>query len=157
MDSNGTPRTIDRRAFLKTTAAAGLALGSRSIGASGGGTNDLRVALVGAGNQGLVLLESCQKIPNIRMTALCDIWTEYRQKYVSGRLRIYGHEHTAYVDIREMLDKEKGRLDAAIIATPDFWHAEHAIACLNAGLHVRIGSIERTASRGSFPRHPTSS
>lgn len=136
MDSNGAPRTIDRRDFLKTTAAAGLALGSRSLGASAGGTADLRVALVGAGNQGLVLLESCQKIPNIRITALCDIWKEYRQKYVSGRLRIYGHEHTAYVDIHEMLDKEKGRLDAAIIATPDFWHAEHAIACLNAGLHV---------------------
>jgi predicted dehydrogenase len=84
----------------------------------------------------MVLLESCQKIPNIRITALCDIWKEYRQKYVSGRLRIYGHEHNAYVDIREMLDKEKGRLDAAIVATPDFWHAEHAIACLKAGLHV---------------------
>jgi len=136
MDSNLAPRTIDRRDFLKTTAAAGLALSSRSLGASAGGTNDLRVALVGAGNQGMVLLESCQKIPNIRIAALCDIWKEYRQKYVSGRLRIYGHEHTAYVDLREMLDKEKGRLDAAIIATPDFWHADHATACLNAGLHV---------------------
>jgi len=136
MDSNAAPRTIDRRDFLKTTAAAGLALSSRSLGASAGGTNDLRVALVGAGNQGMVLLESCQKIPGIRITALCDIWKEYRQKYVSGRLRIYGHEHTAYVDLREMLDKEKGRLDAAIIATPDFWHADHATACLNAGLHV---------------------
>ena len=61
MDANGSPRTIDRRDFLKTTAAAGLALGSRSLGASAAGTNDLRVALVGAGNQGMVLLESCQK------------------------------------------------------------------------------------------------
>jgi predicted dehydrogenase len=34
-----------------------------------------------------------------------------------------------------MLDKEKD-LDAVIIATPDFWHAEHAIACLQKGLHV---------------------
>ena len=115
MDANGSPRTIDRRDFLKTTAAAGLALGTRSLAASAGGTNDLRVALVGGGNQGMVLLESCQKIPNVRITALCDIWKEYRQKYVSGRLRTYGHEHTAYVDIAEMLDKEKGRLDAAII------------------------------------------
>ncbi|MEI6669089.1 MAG: Gfo/Idh/MocA family oxidoreductase [Acidobacteriota bacterium] len=136
MDSNGVPTRIARRDFLKTTAAAGLALGARSVGASAGGSNDLRVALVGAGNQGMVLLESCQKILNVRITALCDIWKEYRQKYVSGRLRTYGHDHTAYVDIREMLDKEKGRLDAAIIATPDFWHADHAIACLEAGLHV---------------------
>jgi predicted dehydrogenase len=34
-----------------------------------------------------------------------------------------------------MLDKEKD-LDAVIIATPDFRHAEHTIACLEAGLHV---------------------
>jgi predicted dehydrogenase len=34
-----------------------------------------------------------------------------------------------------MLDKEKD-LDAVIIATPDFWHAEHTVDCLNAGLHV---------------------
>jgi len=127
---------IDRRDFLKATAAAGLALGSGSLAAAAGGTNDLRVALVGGGNQGMVLLECCQKIPNIRITALCDIWKEYRQKYVSGRLRIYGHEHRAYVDIGEMLDREKGQLDAAIVATPDFWHAEHAVACLKAGLHV---------------------
>lgn len=136
MDSDDSSRTIDRRDFLKTTAVAGLALGSRSLAAAAGGTNDLRVALVGAGNQGMVLLEACQKIPNVRITALCDIWEEYRQKYVSGRLRTYGHEHKAYVDIHEMLDKEKGRLDAVIIATPDFWHAEHAVACLKAGLHV---------------------
>ena len=136
MDENVAPRTIDRRDFLKTTAAAGLALGSSSLAAAAGGTNDLRVALIGAGNQGMVLLESCQKIPNIRITAMCDIWKEYRQKYVSGRLRTYGYAHNTYVDIHEMLAKEKSRLDAAIVATPDFWHAEHAIACLNAGLHV---------------------
>ncbi len=136
MDSSASPRPIDRRDFLKTTAAAGLALGSGSLAASSGGTNDLRVALIGAGNQGMVLLEACQKIPNIRITALCDIWEEYRQKYVSGRLRVYGHQHNAYIDIHEMLAREKGRLDAAIVATPDFWHAEHAIACLDAGLHV---------------------
>ncbi|MBE3123611.1 MAG: Gfo/Idh/MocA family oxidoreductase [Planctomycetes bacterium] len=136
MDPNVSAKTIDRRDFLKTTAAAGLAVGSGSLASAAGGTNDLRVALIGAGNQGMVLLESCQKIPNIRITALCDIWQEYRQRYASGRLRTYGHAHNTYVDIHEMLDKEKGRLDAAIVATPDFWHAEHAVACLNAGLHV---------------------
>jgi len=34
-----------------------------------------------------------------------------------------------------MLDKEKD-LDAVIIATPDFWHSEHTVACLEAGLNV---------------------
>jgi predicted dehydrogenase len=34
-----------------------------------------------------------------------------------------------------MLDKEKA-LDAVIVATPDWMHAEHSIACLQAGKHV---------------------
>ena len=34
-----------------------------------------------------------------------------------------------------MLDKEK-ELDAVVIATPDFWHAPHAVDCLKAGKHV---------------------
>ena len=34
-----------------------------------------------------------------------------------------------------MLDKEK-HLDAVIVATPDWMHAEHTIACLKAGKHV---------------------
>jgi predicted dehydrogenase len=34
-----------------------------------------------------------------------------------------------------MLDKEKD-LHAVIVASPDCWHADHTVACLNAGLHV---------------------
>ena len=34
-----------------------------------------------------------------------------------------------------MLDREND-LDAAIFATPDFWHSPHTVACLEAGLHV---------------------
>ena len=129
-------KTIDRRDFIKTTAAAGLALGTGSRTAGAKASNELRIALIGGGNQGMVLIDSIQKIPNIRITALCDIWVEYQQRYASNRLNTYGHTHNTYVDYEEMLDKENGRLDAAIVATPDFWHAAHAIACLKAGLHV---------------------
>jgi predicted dehydrogenase len=129
---------IDRRDFLVATAAAGagLALGADPLGAVTRASNELRVALIGAGAQGQVLLDACLQIPNVRLAALCDIWTEYNQRRVSRLLAKYGHEHRVYADHREMLDKEKGRLDAAIIATPDFWHAEHAVACLESGLHV---------------------
>jgi predicted dehydrogenase len=34
-----------------------------------------------------------------------------------------------------MLDQEPG-LNAVLIATPDFWHADHTVACLQAGKHV---------------------
>ena len=75
------------------------------------------------------------RIPGLRFRAVCDIWTEYNQKRVVNTLKKYKFEVNGYEDYREMLDKEK-ELDAVVIATPDFWHAEHTIDCLKAGMHV---------------------
>jgi predicted dehydrogenase len=129
---------MDRRSFLRTTAAvgAGLAFAPRMFAQASGGSNDLNVALLGAGAQGQVLMQACLKIPNVRFKAVCDIWEGYNQKRVSKTLERYGHKNNTYVDYKEMLDKEKGNIDAVIVATPDFWHAEHAIACMEAGKHV---------------------
>lgn len=102
---------------------------------SAANVSDLNVAILGAGAQGQVLLNACLKIPGLRFKAVCDIWTEYNQKRVYRMLKKYGHEANCYVDYQDMLANEKD-LDAVIIATPDFWHSEHTVACLNAGLHV---------------------
>ncbi|MEI6810062.1 MAG: Gfo/Idh/MocA family oxidoreductase, partial [bacterium] len=59
----------------------------------------------------------------------------YSQQYASGQLKNFGHKVNVYDDYRELLDKEKG-LDAALVATPDWMHAEHANACMTAGLNV---------------------
>jgi predicted dehydrogenase len=140
---------LTRRDFLRSSAAAGLgaALGGSALAGSLAGPDaagapepvppgrdDLKVALIGAGEQGRVLIESCLRIPGVRIVALCDIW-EYSRQYASGYLRKYGQPVTLYEDYRELLAKERG-LDAAIVATPDWMHAEHANACLEAGLHV---------------------
>ncbi len=129
---------INRRSFLRSTAAvgAGLAFSSRMFAAASGGGSDINVALLGAGAEGRILMEACRKIPNVKFKAVCDIWTAYNQKAMVNLLGRYGHKCNAYVDYKEMLDKEKGKIDAVIIATPDFWHAEHTIASLEAGLHV---------------------
>lgn len=139
MDKQKTQTRIDRRGFLHSAAAAGagLAFSPMVLGETGldRKTDDINVALLGVGEQGQVLMSACLKIPGIRIKAVCDIWTAYNQKRASRMLKAYRHEHNTYVDHREMLDKEKD-LDAVIIATPDFWHAEHTVDCLNAGLHV---------------------
>jgi predicted dehydrogenase len=132
-------KEIDRRSFLRSGAAvsAGLVFAPLALGqtSSGKKVDDVNVALLGAGAQGQVLMNACLKIPGVRFKAVCDIWEAYNQKRASRLLNRYHHDNNAYVDYREMLDKEKD-LDAVIVATPDFWHAEHAIACLKAGLHV---------------------
>lgn len=129
-------KDINRRTFLRSTAAigAGIYLAPNAIAAPAKG-DDLNVALLGCGAQGQVLIDSCLKIPGIRFKAVCDIWQAYNQRRVSRLLKKYRHQHNTYVDYQDMLASEKD-LDAVIIATPDFWHAEHAIACLKAGLNV---------------------
>lgn len=130
---------LDRRSFLTATATAGtgLALGPNFLSFAAADTakgDDINVAIIGAGTQGRILLKDSAKIPNLRFKAVCDIWP-YSQRYASRRLKGYGHIVNVYADYREMLEKEKD-LDAVIIATPDWVHAEHAVACLKAGLHV---------------------
>jgi predicted dehydrogenase len=128
--------SLSRRRFLRTSAAglgvfaAPLAPEPRRTGPS----DDLRIAIIGAGAQGRVLIESCLRIPGIRMVAICDIWG-YSQRYASRYLKKYGHEVTVHEDYRDLLARVKD-LDAAIVATPDWMHAEHANACMSAGLHV---------------------
>jgi predicted dehydrogenase len=129
---------MNRRSFLRSTAAvsAGLAFSSRMFAAASGGGNDINVALLGAGAEGRALMDASRAIPGVKFKAVCDIWTAYNQKAMVNLLGRYGHKCNAYVDYKDMLDKEKGKIDAVLIATPDFWHAEQTIACLEAGLHV---------------------
>src|ERR1035441_2718955 len=101
---------MDRRDFrLATTAAggAGLALGAKPIRAASLASNEVRVALIGAGAQGQVLLDASLQIPNVRFVAVCDIWTEYNQKRVSRLLNDSGHPNHAYVDYKELLRSEE--------------------------------------------------
>jgi predicted dehydrogenase len=130
---------INRRSFLRSTAAVGVGLVFSPMVMSQTNSSkkadDINIALLGAGDQGQVLIDACLKIPGLRFKAVCDIWAEYNLKKASRRLKAYRHENNTYLDYREMLAQEKD-LDAVLIATPDFWHAEHAVACLRAGLHV---------------------
>jgi len=127
---------LSRRQFVGSAAAAGahLALSSPAGGAAGGKADDLNVAIIGTGTEGRVLINCCLKMPNVRFKAVCDIW-QYSRRYASRLLGKFGHEVNVYTDYRDMLASEKD-LDAAIVATPDWMHAEHTIACLQAGLHV---------------------
>jgi predicted dehydrogenase len=137
MNDQRTGTEMNRRSFLRSTAAVGAGLAFSPFLAKSGaaGADTINVALLGAGAEGQVLMNACRNIPSVRFKAVCDIWEDYNQKRVSRMLKAYRYEHNKYVDYKDMLANEKD-LDAVIIATPDFWHSEHTVACLNAGLHV---------------------
>ena len=132
---------MSRRKFIETVtkAGAGIALAGAASSKASAVTpkkspDDINIALIGAGAEGTVLKDALLYIPGIRFKAVCDIW-EYVRTPMVRRLKLYKHDVNGYEDYREMLAQEKN-LDAAIIATPDWMHAEHSNACMNAGLHV---------------------
>ncbi len=145
---------LDRRDFLQGLATApvlgafGLALGNQmhfdkkqkeKVQANQMEAADLpktNVALLGAGSQGQVLMNAMLKLPYVNFVAVCDIWEEFNLIRATRTLKAYKHDVRSYTDYKEMLAKEKDNLDAVVVATPDFWHATHAIACLEAGLDV---------------------
>jgi predicted dehydrogenase len=130
---------FSRREFLFTGAKLGAAMLAapyiaRAAGPGAGGGNTLNVALIGCGEQGRVLLNAALKIPDIRFKAVCDIWP-YNRTYGERLLKKFGHDAKPFEDYREMLSAVPD-VDAILVATPDFMHAEHANAGLKAGKHV---------------------
>lgn len=128
---------MKRREFLETGLSAGAGvwlLSSPQVLGQAVRSEAIEVALIGAGMQGRALVHAAAGIPGVRFAAVCDIW-DYARRTTQNILKALGHEVREYLDYRQMLAKEKG-LRAAIVATPDFVHAEQAIACLKAGLHV---------------------
>ncbi len=138
--SNLTRRDVLRAAGAAAAVAAaphvlrGAAPATAPALAGGAGEDAIDVAIIGAGDHGRHLISHCVKIPGVRLAAVCDIWP-YARNYASRLLQKYKHPARPYVDYREMLGAEKG-LHAAVVATPDWMHAEQTIACLKAGLHV---------------------
>ena len=126
---------VSRRDFLVTGAKMGAALVAAPYLARAATQGDsLNVALIGCGEEGRVLLNAALRIPDIRFRAVCDIWG-YNRTYGERLLKKFGHDAQPFEDYREMLSGVHD-LDAVIVATPDFMHAEHTNACLRAGKHV---------------------
>ncbi|MDR1385292.1 MAG: Gfo/Idh/MocA family oxidoreductase [Planctomycetaceae bacterium] len=99
----------------------------------------LRVGIVGCGRQGRAIINVGLKIPNMKIAAVCDILLSARRSaklYLESELEDENAEIAMYADFHELLDKEKGKLDALVIATPDFLHAKQTMDALDAGLHV---------------------
>ena len=135
-------KDLNRREFIQASAAigAGVYLTGQAYGADANDKDVINIALLGAGAQGQALMDAIlkKKDKSIRFVAVCDIWDSNRkraQKQLKAYSKYMGYRYAGYTGYQEMLDTETD-LDAVIVATPDFWHAPHTIACLNKGLHV---------------------
>ncbi len=124
------PQT-DRRTFLKSTlfGGCGIVVLRNSALVSGAGANQkLNIAIIGAGGQGG---GNTNNVAGENIVAICDV---DRHRAAGTFKRFANAKH--FADFRVMLDKLGGRLDAAVVSTPDHTHAVAAIAAMKAGLHV---------------------
>lgn len=88
----------------------------------------VRIGVIGAGGMGQGHCRTIQKIPEARLTAVCDVHAPSAEK--AGQT----FSVAAFTDHRDLI--KAGGCDAVLIATPHPLHAATAIDCLNAGLPV---------------------
>ncbi len=124
-----------RRNFLKalagTPALAALGVAAATNGPVKGGP--VKAAVIGTGGMGRGLIGQCQK-ELIDLRAICDINPKRRRAIAETMQKNGWPQPKEYDDWREMLQKED--LEAVIIATPLWSHADIAVGCLDAGKHV---------------------
>ncbi|MEM1108540.1 MAG: Gfo/Idh/MocA family oxidoreductase [Planctomycetota bacterium] len=127
--------SINRRTFLKTTAATAAGAGvlpSFSIGQPGPSANSkLNIAMIGAGNIAAMAYWGCNK-ENI--VALADV----DETMFSQKAKEFPQIEKArkFKDFRVMLDEMEGEIDAVCINTPDHTHFVATIAAMERGMHV---------------------
>ena len=120
---------IQRRQFLKSTAAAGMGLvilPSSTVFGAGVPSNKLNVAMIGTWGRALAHFDA---ISSENIVALCDV----NENHVAGAAKRFP-KAKHYVDWRKCLD-QKG-LDAVVCCTTDHTHAFVANWALNRGLHI---------------------
>lgn len=93
--------------------------------------NDMvNVALIGAGGMGTSDTNVSVTVPGVKLVAVCDL---YDGRLTSAKQK-WGNDLFTTRDYREILSRKD--IDAVIIATPDHWHKDIAVAAMNAGKAV---------------------
>jgi myo-inositol 2-dehydrogenase/D-chiro-inositol 1-dehydrogenase len=115
----------NRRDFLLASAAAA----SSRLGAAA--EPEIRTAFIGVGVRGGNLLRQVLIEDNVKITAICDIDPQTRDKALSAASR---HSPRSFTEWRQVVDLKD--VDAVMVATPCDLHAEMAAACLEAGKYV---------------------
>jgi predicted dehydrogenase len=142
-----TEQEPSRRTFLTTSAATLAALGTVSH-VHAGGSDVLRVGLIGCGSdrggRGRGAAENCVKAgPGVKLTAMADLFKDhldFTHDYLSKKLgkdKIEVPEARRFVGwdaYRQLLDCKD--IDIVILATPPAFRPTHLEAAVKAGKHI---------------------
>ncbi|MDX2249998.1 MAG: Gfo/Idh/MocA family oxidoreductase [Bacteroidia bacterium] len=127
---------MNRRSFLKTTAAAGVTYSALPLFSALKRTTKYRIALIGSGWWGMNILREAIAFGDCKVVGVCDVDRRHLDAAVAEINTLNGDRPKAYGDYRELLQKEKPEI--VIVGTPDHWHALCAIAAIESGAHVYV-------------------
>ncbi len=127
------PYQSNRRDFLKTTTAGAAAISAgvwtgAQAKESSSPNQKLNIACIGTANRAAADIKG---VEGENIVALVDV----DKNYLNRKLKEFPNART-YADYREMLEAEKGKIDAVVIGTTDHHHAPATIRAIRAGLHV---------------------
>jgi predicted dehydrogenase len=125
-----------RREFLQVTAhtvAIGAAANvgyftSTAVAQSKSANEKLNLACIGTANRAG---DNLKDVSHENIVALVDVDKTYLDRALSEHKSARG-----YADYREMIDKERDKIDAVVVATSDHHHAPATIRAIRAGKHV---------------------
>lgn len=130
---------LTRRAFIASTAGAGIAAWSGFASPLAYGANDkLRLGIIGCGGitrEHLSALLPMLESENIEIAMLCDLYDRRLRQYMS---LIEKHQKAPELtaDYRHMLERDD--IDYVLICTPEHSHAHITLDALDAGKHVYV-------------------
>ncbi len=122
------PERPSRRGVLKAAAMALPLSAVRGTAANSAPS----VGLIGCGGRGGSLSAALLEATDAKLVAMCDLFDDQIAK---AKQRIGIQSPKEYSDLHELLASD---VDAVIIATPPFVHAEHFEAAVKAGKHIYI-------------------
>jgi predicted dehydrogenase len=129
----------NRRDFLKLGSAAlattAVSWNATSYAAIVGANDRVRVGVVGCGDRMKQALIPCfaqhQKAMNFEFVAVSDLWNRRRDEGVAYIQKVAGAKIDAVRNNDELYARKD--VDAVLIATADFQHAQHGVEAVKAG------------------------
>ena len=118
---------ISRRAVIQSAAIAPFAAVKGSSANSA-----VTVGLIGAGGRGSTVAKALVENTPAKLVAISDL---YDEQIARAKQRIGVHDPQIYKDYHDLLASD---VDAVIIATPVFLHADHFEDAVQAGKHIYV-------------------
>ncbi|CAN5417087.1 Gfo/Idh/MocA family oxidoreductase [soil metagenome] len=127
---------MNRREFVKSTAAASVVYSAMPIIPGFSQTKKYTTALVGSGWWGMNILREAMASGETKVVAMCDVDDNYLKPAAAEVEKLSSDRPKLYKDYRELITREKPEI--VIVATPDHWHPLITIMAVQNGAHVYV-------------------